>query len=229
MTPDQILGSEEPINPARRSLSLGLGLFPLLPMLPACGGGSGSEPQADAAVSEAPGATPESFSQAAAAQPSGAPQRQPASVTGVFQHPGLLVTEPDFARIRELIKTGQQPWTDWFKKLCADKFSILETRPYPVAGAYRQDGSKNNLYIDIWRAWSLALRWKLSGDDRFADKAVEFLDAWADTLKVVGTVAPGSTAHDDHTGVLMGGIQGHQFAQIGEILRTYPGWPREKL
>jgi hypothetical protein len=75
------------------------------------------------------------------------------------------------------------------------------------------------------------LHWKLSDpqDNRYADKAVEFLDAWANTLKVVGTVPPGSTAHDDHTFILMAGMQGHQLAQIGEILRTYPGWAPEKL
>ena len=226
---DQDFDSVHPASPARRALSLGLGLFPLLPVLHACGGSAGSGPQADAAVSEAPAAAPESLSPAAGIQPPATTQRQPASVTGVFQHPGLLVTEPDFARIRDLIKTGQQPWTNWYNKLCVDKFGGLETRPYPLAGVYRQDGSKNNLYVDIWRAWSLALRWKLSGDDRFADKAAEFLDAWANTLKVVGTVPPGSTAHDDHTFILMAGMQGHQLAQIGEILRTYSGWPRENL
>ena len=222
---------------------MGLGLFPLLPLLPACGGGApdgtATAPQMgaadalpDAHAAEAAVMPPTAPMQAQALKPAPAPalpQRQPASVTGVFQHPGLLVTEPDFARIRELIKTGQQPWTDWWNKLCVDKFGTLDTRPYPLAGVYRQDGSKNNLYVDIWRAWSLALRWKLSGDDRYAAKAAEFLDAWADTLKVVGTVPPGSTAHDDHTFILMAGMQGHQLAQIGEILRTYPGWAPEKL
>ncbi|KQY90797.1 hypothetical protein ASD35_02525 [Pelomonas sp. Root1444] len=236
--PHQVPGSEEPINPARRSLSMGLGLFPLLPMLPACGGGAGAAgptAQADLAASPVVSAAetsvipPAAATTATAAAAPAVPQRQPASVTGVFQHPGLLVTEPDFARIRELIKTGQQPWTNWYNKLCVDKFGGLETRPYPLAGVYRQDGSKNNLYVDIWRAWSLALRWKLSGDDRYADKAAEFLDAWADTLKVVGTVPPGSTAPDDHTFILMAGMQGHQLAQIGEILRTYPGWAPERL
>jgi hypothetical protein len=148
----------------------------------------------------------------------------PASVSGVFRHPGLLVTEDDFTRIRALIKAGQQPWANWWNKLCVDHFTALDTRPYPLPGVYRADNSKNNMYVDIWRAWSLTLRWKLSDDTRYADKAVEFLDAWANTLKVVGTVPPGSTAHDDHTFILMAGMQGHQWAQIGEILRTYPGW-----
>ncbi|HLO96041.1 MAG TPA: LamG-like jellyroll fold domain-containing protein [Burkholderiaceae bacterium] len=158
-----------------------------------------------------------------------APQRQPASVTGVFRHPGLLLTDEDADRIRAHIRAGEQPWAGWWDKLCTDKFGILDTKPYPLPAVYRQDGSKNNLYVDIWRAWSLALRWKLSGDTRYADKAAEFLDAWADTLKEVGTVPPGSTAHDDHTFILMAGMQGQQLAQIGELLRGYPGWAPEKL
>jgi hypothetical protein len=210
----------------RRRLSaglLGLPMFPMLPMLPACGGGTdeGSDESAVTASDTLADA------KAAAVQA----RRVPASESGVFHHPGLLVTEDDATRIRALIKAGQEPWTSWWKKLCVDKFGGLETRPYPLAGVYRQDGSKNNLYVDIWRAWSLTLRWKLSDpqDNRYADKAVEFLDAWASTLKEVGTVPPGSTAHDDHTFILMAGMQGHQLAQIGEILRTYPGWAPENL
>ena len=39
------------------------------------------------------------------------------SVSGVFRRPGLPVTEDDFTHIREHIKAGQQPWTDWRNKL----------------------------------------------------------------------------------------------------------------
>ena len=206
----------KPVDQARRAATLGLCALVAAPLLPACGGGSGdSESLTEKAVAR-------SAEKAAASSPGG---------SKVFRHPGLLVTEPDFERIRELIRTGQQPWTDWWNKLCIDGMSTLDTRPYPLAAVYRADGSKNNLYVDIWRAWTLVLRWKLSDpeDNRYADKAAEFLDAWAETLKVVGTVPPGSTAHDDHTFILMAGMQGHQFAQIGEVLRTYPGWAPEKL
>ena len=210
-------------NRARRALSFGLGLFPMLPLLPGCGANAedltasaqdrgSSAPATDNGRAQALGSTP-------------------ASVSGVFRHPGLLVTEDDATRIRGLIKAGQEPWAGWWTKLCAERMATLDTRPYPLPAVYRADGSKNNLYVDIWRAWSLVLRWKLSDpqDNRYADKAVEFLDAWANTLKEVGTVPPGSTAHDDHTFIILAGIQGHQWAQIGEILRTYPGWAPESL
>lgn len=217
----QHAGLEALSDPARRAFALGFGLFPMLPLLPGCGLGSegadGSKQEQE--QSQQPG------------QVNAQGGRLPASASGVFRHPGLLVTEDDFTRIRAHIKAGQEPWTNWWNKLCAERFATLDTRPNPLPAVYRADGSKNALYVDIWRAWTLTLRWKLSDpqDNRYADKAVEFLDAWANTLKEVGTVPPGSTAHDDHTFILMAGMQGQQLAQIGEILRTYPGWAPASL
>jgi len=214
--------SDIPVNAMRRRLSAGLFGLPMLPLLPACGGVNGEAADPSRAVGEASGSGGSAGTQTG---------RIPASQSGVFRHPGLLVTEDDFTRIRAHIKAGQEPWTGWWNKLCAERFASLDARPFPLPAVYRADGSKNNLYVDIWRAWTLTLRWKLSDpqDNRYADKAVEFLDAWANTLKEVGTVPPGSTAHDDHTFILMAGMQGHQLAQIGEILRTYPGWAPESL
>lgn len=220
---------------------MGLGLLPLLPLLPACGGGAGGTPQVEGAATASPVVPQPAASAAspvlpdpAAAAPTpapAAPQRQPAYVTGVFQHPGLLVTEPDFARIRAHIKAGQQPWADWYSKLRADSTARLGVKPSPREAVYRADHASDRLIGDIWRAWSLALCWKLSDppDNRYADDAVATLDAWASTLKEIGTVPPGSTAHDDHTFIILAGIQGHQLAQIGEIMRTYSGWAPENL
>lgn len=196
----------------RRAFSFGLGLLPLLPalpLLPGCRDGD-DEDSGDAGA---------------------AGLRTPASVSGAFRHPGLLVTEDDATRIRALIKAGKEPWTGWWTKLCAERNASLDAKPNPQPAVYRADSTKYALYGDIARAWTLVLRWKLSDpqDNRYADKAVEFLDAWANTLKEVGTVPPGSTAHDDHTFIILAGIQGHQLAQIGEILRTYPGWAPQSL
>ncbi len=235
----QPIANEDLPDPARRALSMGLGLFPMLPLLPACsagaegndqsapGSGQAAAAQGGAPVGSTPTPNPAPPVAAPAPAPTSAPA--PASVSGVFRHPALLVTEDDFTRIQDQIKTGQQPWTDWWNKLCADRATSLDAKPNALAGVYRADNSKFAMYRDIQRAWCLALRWKLSGDTRYADKAVETLDAWASTLKVLGTVPPGSTAHDDHTFILLAGMQGHQWAQAGELMRGYAGWPPENL
>jgi len=212
---------------ARRAFSVGLGLFPLLPLLPGCGASVEDSPRS----AQDRGQTQEQPSSpaATASGPAQTPTSTPASVSGVFRHPGLLVTEDDFTRIRTHVEAGQQPWTDWWNKLCADALASLDAKPNPQAAVYRADGTKWAMYRDIQRAWCLALRWRLSDDTRYADKAVETLDAWASTLQLIGTVPEGSTAHDDHTFILLAGMQGHQWAQAGEIMRGYSGWAPASL
>jgi len=91
----------------------------------------------------------------------------------------LLLTEDSAARIRAHIKAGQEPWASWWTKLRADRAAALNVKPSPQEGVYRADHRADRLYGDIWRAWSLALCWKLSDppDNRYADDAVATLDA----------------------------------------------------
>ena len=159
--------------------------------------------------------------------PSGSTPAGSPLITGRFTHPGLLVNEDDFTRIRTKIKNGEQPWSKWWQTMCASRYVSLTAKPNPQPACYRADGSKWALYWDIERAFCCALRWKISGEEVYARLAVETLDAWSSTLKFIGTVPPGSTAHDDHTFLLMCGMQGHQFANAAEIMRTYTGWSAE--
>jgi len=82
---------EELPDPVRRAFSLGLGLFPMLPLLPGCGWGGGDsdgagqgQPQEKGGGGQAP------------AEPSPAPAPTPApelaSVSGVFR-PGAAADE----------------------------------------------------------------------------------------------------------------------------------------
>ncbi len=71
------------------------------------------------------------------------------------------------------------------------------------------------MYIDIARAYQLALRWKVSQDTRYADLAVVFLNEWSSTLTTL-------TGNADR--FLAAGIYGYQFANAAEIMRTYEGW-----
>ena len=139
---------------ARRAFSVGLGLFPLLPLLPGCGASVEDSPRS----AQDRGQTQEQPSSpaATASGPAQTPTSTPASVSGVFRHPGLLVTEDDFTRIRTHVEAGQQPWTDWWNKLCADALASLDAKPNPQAAVYRADGTKWAMYRDIQRAWCLA-------------------------------------------------------------------------
>ncbi|KQV94763.1 LamG-like jellyroll fold domain-containing protein [Rhizobacter sp. Root1221] len=144
---------------------------------------------------------------------SGAPTAQPR----VFTHPGLLHTEADFARMREKVAAQAQPWLDGWNALISSGHAQLGASPRVLAQVVRGGTGTNvgQMVIDIHRIYRLALRWKISGDTRYADSAVQFLNAWSGTLTSI-------TGNADR--YLAAGLQGYEFANAAEIMRTYDGW-----
>lgn len=134
-----------------------------------------------------------------------------------FTHPGLLHTEADFQRMRTKVGLHASPWIDGWDVLVANGHTRLTNHPNPQP-IIRRGGNEQNyaiLYHDIAAAYGDALRWKVSDDPRYAEKAVEYLDRWSSTLKALG---------GDSNVALAAGIYGYQFANVGEIMRSYSGW-----
>lgn len=142
----------------------------------------------------------------------------PASRT--FIHPGLLHTEADFERMRSKIQAGEEPWASAWNGLISDGISSLGPSPAPLTVVVRGGDGQNfgRLVAQIRFAYALALRWKISGDEDYAKRAVEFLNAWSSTLT-------GITGNADR--FLAAGLYGYEFANVGEIMRTYDGWQPE--
>jgi fibronectin type 3 domain-containing protein len=131
-----------------------------------------------------------------------------------FVHPGLLHTEADFDRMRTKVNLGEQPWLSGWNALTGNGYSQLGAAPRPVEEVTRP-GNVAQMYIDIYRTYQCALRWKVSGDTRYADQAVTFLNAWSSNMKYLNGNADR---------FLAAGIHGYQWANAAEIMRTYPGW-----
>ena len=131
-----------------------------------------------------------------------------------FVHPGLLHTEVDFNRMKTKVDLGAQPWLSGWQALTSHGYSLLGAAPRPLVTVIRP-GNVAQMYIDIYRTYQCALRWKVSGDTNYADQAVTFLNAWSSTMT-------GLTGNADR--FLAAGIHGYQWANAGEIMRTYPGW-----
>jgi hypothetical protein len=144
--------------------------------------------------------------------------RMLASVAGTFAHPGLLHTEADFQRMRDNLASN--PWQSTWNLLTANGHSSLDYTPRPVETVYRGDDGVHAqnyslLFNDVAAAYQCALRWKISGDENYAKKSIEIMNAWSQLLTGIG----GST-----DAALCAGIQGYEFANAGEIMRTYSGW-----
>src|SRR5687768_2717510 len=146
-----------------------------------------------------------------------------ALVAGVTQasfgavHPGMLHTEADFTRMREKVNASAQPWKGSWDLLVTRRNSQSNWGPRPVATVIR-GGTGDNvalLYNDVHAAYQNALRWKISGDVAHAEKAIGIMNAWSSTLTSIGGNADR---------FLAAGLQGYQFANAAEIMRTYSGW-----
>lgn len=140
-----------------------------------------------------------------------------------FVHDGMLHKQSDFDRMKTQIAAQEQPWLSGWNKLIANSHAQLSYNANPVAklirgGSSAEEPEPDNYgraFNDVAAAYQLAIRWKISGDDAYAAKAVQILNAWAATCK--------SISGNSNT-ALAAGIYGYQFAVAGELLRDYEGW-----
>ncbi len=226
-TADQADGGID--NAARRQFMYGLGAV----LVSGCGGGgdAGSDGTLATTATTSSTGTPASgtgtTSDTSGSATSGTSTDTSGSTAKVqrFTHPGLLHTEADFARMRAKVAAQATPWIDGWNVLTANSHTSLSRNPNPQAAIYRgNDGAHAQnygiLYNDIAAAYGCALRWKVSGDTAYADKAVQYLDAWSSTLTLIG---------GDTNAALAAGIYGYEFANAGEIMRSYAGWTASGL
>ncbi len=135
-----------------------------------------------------------------------------------FVHPGLLHTEEDFERIREQLDDGHPAVVQAYENLKANEWSQSDVATWPVETIKRGIAGDEN-YMNAARgaaaAYQNALRWKISGEQAHADRAVFILNAWAETCTGI---------HGNTNMSLASGIYGYQFANAAELMRDYDGW-----
>jgi len=134
-----------------------------------------------------------------------------------FVHPGALHTQADFDRMTAKIAANAQPWKTSYDALLASPFAQTWWPAYNIDYIVRGDTGNNytRSQQDAQAIYQLALRWKLTGDTAYADKAVQIANTWSDLIGLGG----------NSNVSLASGICGYLFAIGGEILSTYPGWP----
>jgi len=141
-----------------------------------------------------------------------------------FAHPGIVVSADRLAEVRSQLAAGREPWTSALARTRASWQAELDRRPAPVPVV--QCGARNTIDVgcsaevaDAQAAYTDALVFALTGDQRYADKAIEIIDAWSGTLQ-----------RHDHDPVLRNGkLQSAWAAQeltkAAELLRhTGSGW-----
>ena len=101
-----------------------------------------------------------------------------------FIHPGAMHTKEDLDFIKSKVIANKQPWKGAFDNLVASKFAKLnysyKTFTDVKCGSYNNPNvGCNDMVENAIAAYTMALRFYISGDKQYAAKAIEIVDAWA--------------------------------------------------
>lgn len=130
-----------------------------------------------------------------------------------FVHPGLSYTQGQLDRMRAMVEAKVEPYYTTFQNLKNSEHASL-TRTVTDRGTQIEEGKFNGTVgIDGRCAHDLALLWKLTGDRRYADKAVEYLNA---NNHYTNTSARGTGPLDNGKVNLL--------IEAAELMRDYDGW-----
>ncbi len=140
----------------------------------------------------------------------------------VFSHPGIAHTRASIDFVKGKLKSSEEPWTSAWQQLKESSYASLDWEAEPRAHVER--GPSNNPNIgsseftrDGTAAYTLALRWAISGDKRYAEKSAEIIDAWSKTLKSIS----------NHDARLLIGMDGQKYCNAAELLKhTWDGRPQ---
>lgn len=147
------------------------------------------------------------------------------NATYTFNHPCAMYTADDFARVKTELDGNTIPEVSQaFAALKASPYSSLSRMPEPQELIVRGDpkgtgiDKENYAYAmrDAAAAYQTALIWKLSGDEAYAKKSIEIMNAWALKCKKITS--------NDANQVLAAGAQGYTFACAAEMMLGYSGW-----
>ncbi|GAA5483140.1 alginate lyase family protein [Haloferula sargassicola] len=136
-----------------------------------------------------------------------------------FVHPGCLSSREDLARMADKVAAREQPWLGSWEILVKNTDGFLDDAPETQSPITAGGRGENYIRLarDAAKSYQLALRFHGAGDERFALKAVEILNAWA-------------AGHEGWAGdsnvCLRAGLYGQQLACAAELLRDFPGWER---
>lgn len=140
-----------------------------------------------------------------------------------FVHPGIDQRAGDLAYMKKKVLAGEQPWAAAFDRLkaAADTNFVVHTHTHVLRGPY---GKPNIGGDDLSKcanmAYNYALAWYITGDKKYANKAIDILNAWSPVLWDL----------DYNDAKLLAGWTGYLLCNAAEILRyTDAGWSHKDI
>lgn len=114
--------------------------------------------------------------------------------------------------MKDKVRSGQEPWKSAFERLWEQTSLTFEATPvtHISVGAYGANSRGGRAFSRSSKAvYNHALLWYLTEDRRYAEKAIEILEAWSNVL----------WDFDDNNAKLNVGLDGPGFLYAAEILK----------
>ncbi|MCH6258754.1 carbohydrate-binding protein [Puniceicoccaceae bacterium K14] len=148
-----------------------------------------------------------------------------ANVYAQFAHPGIWHKKSDLDRMKHMVTAQEDPWYTSFNALKADAKSsydyVVQKDPNNNNLSRENPREQRNEYeSDSVAAYQLSLMWYITGDSRYAEKAIEILNAWSTLTNFYG----------GGTEPLSAGLYGAPLINAAEIIKnTYSGWAESDI
>lgn len=140
-----------------------------------------------------------------------------------FGHPGINQTRQDLELMKNKVLKGEEPYTSAFARLKAATDTPFVVRPHThvLRGSY---GTPNIGGEDLSKsanmAYNYAVVWYITNDKKYADKAIEIINARSPVL----------WDFDYNDAKLLAAWTGHLLCNAAEILRyTNSGWKQKDI
>ncbi|MFF9485539.1 alginate lyase family protein [Streptomyces sp. NPDC014676] len=152
-------------------------------------------------------------------RPDAEPAEAAAAAPAAFAHPGVTVSRGQLDFARSKVDAGAQPWKGAFDRMLASKYADLNRTPKPRAVVECGSYSNPNLGCtdereDAIAAYTDALVWYVTRDERYARKSIELMDAWSAVIR----------DHTNSNAPLQTGWAGSSWPKAAEIIKhTYTG------
>ncbi|HEY9333812.1 MAG TPA: alginate lyase family protein [Kribbella sp.] len=146
---------------------------------------------------------------------------QAVDAPAVFTHPGVGSSQAQLDFVRAKVQAGAQPWTDAFNQAKNSAYASLSRTPKPRAVVECGPYSNPNYGCtdereDSIAAYTDALLWYLTRDDRYAQKSIQLMDAWSATIQ----------DHTNSNAPLQTAWSASSWPKAAEIIKhAYGNWP----
>jgi Ricin-type beta-trefoil lectin domain/Alginate lyase len=146
-----------------------------------------------------------------------------AAAPASFTHPGVGVSKSQLDFVRTQVQAGAEPWKDAYQQMTSSTYASLSRTAKPRANVECGSFSMPNNGCtderqDAIAAYTDALIWYIGGNDAYAQKSIELMDAWSATIQ----------EHTNSNAPLQTAWAASSWARSAELIKSlYGNWPNE--